>query len=162
MAEVIAVVGGLASVSQVLVYFTQITRYSISFYNDFTQAPRVLEQIEEKLHILQQTIEQLRSYAAGDEDVLPTEMKELLLRSVNRVQSSLNKAKLKCEPFTAGNIKKKKKRVTWVLRDEPALNKLLQDLNDSDHVLNMVMQLLTMSVLSFRGMDHSERYIIWN
>lgn len=32
-----------------------------------------------------------------DGDLLPTETKELLLQSVNRVQGSLDKAKLKCE-----------------------------------------------------------------
>jgi hypothetical protein len=146
MAEVIAVAGGIASVSQVLVYFAQITRCSISFYSSFTEAPRVLGQIKEKLHILQQILRQVQSYTTecDDGDLLPTETKELLLQSVNRVQSSLNKAKLQCEVVTGGNIKKKMKRVVWVLRDEPALNKLLEDLNDSNHILHLVMQLLTM------------------
>jgi hypothetical protein len=146
MAEVIAVAGGIASISQVLVYFAQITKYSIKFYTSFTEAPRVLGQINEKLHILQQILEQVQSYATecDDDDLLPTETKELLLQSVNRVQSSLNEAKLKCEAVAGGNIKKKMKRVAWVLKDEPALNRLLQDLNDSDRVLHLVMQLLTM------------------
>jgi len=58
MAEVIAVAGGIASISQVLVYLAQMTRHAFGFYNSFTEAPRVLRQIKEKLHILQQIIGQ--------------------------------------------------------------------------------------------------------
>lgn len=146
MAEVIAVAGGIASVTQVLVYLAQVTTNTVSFYNSFTEAPRVLGQIEEKLHILKQIIGQVQSYTTecDDNDLLPTETKELLLQTVKRVQYSLNKAKSKCEVVARGNIKKKMKRVAWVLRDEPALKKLLQDLHDSDDILHMVMQLLTM------------------
>lgn len=146
MAEIIAVAGGIASVTQVLIYLSQVTRNTISFYSSFTEAPKVLEQIKEKLHILQQIIGQVQSYSAecDDGDLLPTETKELLLQAVNRIQSSLDQAKLKCEVVAGGNVKKKMKRLAWVLRDEPALNKLLEDLNYSDHILHMVMQLLTM------------------
>lgn len=146
MAEVIAVAGGIASVTQVLVYLAQVTTNTVSFYNSFTEAPRVLGQIEEKLHILKQIIGQVQSYTTecDDNDLLPTETKELLLQTVKRVQYSLNKAKSKCEVVARGNIKKKMKRVAWVLRDEPALKKLLHDLHDSDDILHMVMQLLTM------------------
>ena len=146
MAEVIAVTSGIASVTQVLVYLAQVTTHTVSFYNSFTEAPRVLGQIEEKLHILKQIIGQVQSYTTecDDNDLLPTEIKELLLQTIKRVQYSLNKAKSKCQVVASGNIKKKMKRVAWVLRDEPALNKLLQDLYDSDHILHMVMQLLTM------------------
>jgi hypothetical protein len=78
MAEAIAFTSGIASVSQVLVYFEQITKYSISFYSSFTEAPRVLGQIREKLHILQQIIGQVESYTAecDDGDLLPTEIPE--------------------------------------------------------------------------------------
>lgn len=88
----------------------------------------------------------MQSYTieGGDGDLLPTETKELLLQSVNRVQSSLDKAKLKCDLVAGKTIKKKMKRVAWVLRDEPALSKLLQDLKDSDRILHLIMQLLTM------------------
>lgn len=146
MAEVIAVAGGIASVSQLLLYLAQVTTRTVRFYNSFTEAPRVLGQIEEKLRILKQIIGQVQSYTTecDDSDLLPTETKDLLLQTVSRVQSSLDKAKLKCEVVASGNIKKGMKRVAWVLRDEPALNKLLQDLYDSDQILHMVMQLLTM------------------
>ncbi|KAF3399279.1 hypothetical protein DPV78_006258 [Talaromyces pinophilus] len=148
MAEVIAVAGGIASATQVLAYLARVTTHTVSFYNSFTEAPRVLGQIEEKLHILKQIIGQVQSYTTecDDNDLLPTETKELLLQTVKRVQYSLNKAKSKCQVVASGNIKKKMKRVAWVLRDEPALNKLLQDLYDSDHILHMVMQLLTMKM----------------
>lgn len=146
MAEVIAVVGGIASVSQVLLYLAQVTTRAVRFYSSFTEAPRVLGQIQEKLHILTQITGQLQSYTTecNDGDLLPLETKELLLQIVKRVQASLDKAKLKCEVVASGNIKRKVKRVAWVIRDEPALNKLLQDLYDSDQILHMVMQLLTM------------------
>jgi hypothetical protein len=146
MAEVVAVAGGIASVSQLLVYLAQITRHTISFYNSFTEAPKVLDRIKEELHILQQIIGQVQSYPTecDNGDLLPVEAKELLLQTVKRVQSSLDKAKLKYEVVAKNDIKKMMKRVAWVLRDEPTLNKLLQDLNDSDRMLQLVMQILTM------------------
>ncbi|OKL59087.1 hypothetical protein UA08_05842 [Talaromyces atroroseus] len=146
MAGLIAVAGGIASVSQVLVYLAQTTKHVVEFYGDFTEAPIVLHRIKEKLHLLQQMIAQVQSYVIEhhDSDILPSETKELLLGSVRRVQDSLDKAKLKCHKVTDKNIKKTMKRVVWVLRDEPALSKLLQDLNDSDHILHLVMQVLIM------------------
>lgn len=87
MAEVIVVAGGIASVTQVLIYLSQKTRHTISFYSSFTEVPKVLEQVKEKLHILQQIIVQVQSYSAecADGDLLPTETKELLLQAVNRI-----------------------------------------------------------------------------
>lgn len=77
MAEVIAVLGGIASVSQVLVHLAQTTIQATSFYNSFTEAQKVLDHIKEKLHILQQIIGQVQSYTTDDGDVLPTETKAL-------------------------------------------------------------------------------------
>lgn len=145
MTEVIAVAGGIASVSQLLVYLAQITRHVVCFYSSFTEAPKVLDQIKEKLHILQQIIGQVQSYTVEcNGDLLPVETKELLSQSIKRVQSSLDEAKLKHDAVAKNDIKKKMKRVAWVFRDEPTLNKLLQDLNDSNRMLHLVMQLLTM------------------
>jgi hypothetical protein len=146
MAELIAVTGGIASVSQILVQLVQTTRHVVEFYNDFAEAPTVLHGIKEKIHLLQHIILQVQSYVTEyrECEILPSETKELLLRSVRRVQDSLNKAKLKCHTTTESNIKKTMKRVVWVLRDELALKKLLQDLDDSDHILHLVMQILIM------------------
>ncbi|KAH6892431.1 ankyrin repeat-containing domain protein [Thelonectria olida] len=145
MAEIIAVVGGIASVSQVLVHLAQVTKEIVDFCNNVAEAPRILLQIQDKLRFLQQVLKQLRSFVVdcNDSDILTPETRGLLLDATFRVQDTLSKAQQKGQTVANHDIRKTRKRLAWVLKDQRTLKKLLEDLDEADCILQLVIQLAT-------------------
>ncbi len=147
MTDPLTILGGLATLSQILVYLAQTTKAIVDFRNDVAEAPVILFQIQEKLSILHQVLSQLHSGLLPNMDnhhILAPETMATLRISAGRVQDALGKARAVCQRVADGDIKKARRRIIWVLKDRPALKKLLDDLEDCDRVLQLLIQFATL------------------
>ncbi|KAI0377677.1 ankyrin repeat-containing domain protein [Hypomontagnella monticulosa] len=148
MADVLTVVGGVASISQIIISLAHTSQCVITFCKDVSQAPNILREINQKLSFLREILEHVQSCLifGNDVDVISSDTGQMLGRAILHVQLNLREAQLKCQKVTDSDIRKARNRIKWVLKDRAVLKKLLEELSASDRILQNVIQIIILKV----------------
>jgi hypothetical protein len=146
MADPFTVIGGIASIAQILGCIIQTAEAIKGFCDDVQDAPAELQRIKNKLIILKGTLAHFQQYldVFDDDIVVPPEVRETLILATLEVQRNVEALQEACKhPDTPGTISVRRK-LKWAFIDRHVVDKLLLRLQSSENTLNCVGQLLHM------------------
>ena len=146
MAELFVVIGGIASVAQLLGYILRTSRAVNRFCDEVQDAPFKLRRIEEKLCLLQKAVEEIREYLRGfgDDVILPPDLRYVLAESIRRINKDMKDAATVSRGHSLPLSGSLRKRFNWALMERRNTEKLMSRLDESEGTLDRVIQLVNL------------------
>lgn len=151
--EVLGAFAAAASISQLITYTLQASRAVNTLYKNFQDAPSELRRIEEKLLLLQHSLEFFGRYLAGvnDAEVFPPDLQVLLssaLSSSALIKVADTVTRMQNEYFMNGQrrLRRKRDRIKFAISDRDVLNGFLVQLRDAETTLILITLLFNKSV----------------
>jgi len=153
MAEALALIGGISSISTILVQLAKATRALSDICAEVSDAPGGLRQARDNLTLLQGVLEGVHSCLDADLEhqdgaILPLNTRRHLEDALLRIHPSLEAAQQRCQrsKLSPQDKHNRCKRLLWVLKDKPALDKFLQELECLNGYLSLVLQVANLLV----------------
>ena len=159
MAEaVLLVVGGVASVAQIIEVLVKTSNGIADFCREVSNAPRVIQRVKGNLKLLQQLLEDVQTCTneLESESVLPPETRRLMQSTAEQMLETLKDAQLVFQKSTSSSSDTQNKdsrsskssgagnRIIWALRDKPALKRVQAEIEEFDRLLSLVIQFANM------------------
>ncbi|KAJ5683077.1 hypothetical protein N7462_006242 [Penicillium macrosclerotiorum] len=166
MAELLTVVGGIASFGQILGLVFRTTEVIVSFCSAFNDAPTELRRIKEKLLSLQISLEGIQDQMGevNDDELLPPDMCYILQNTVASLFEEVTTLHKRCSKSFNGEPRGTGKRLKWAFVERHLMTGMLERLRDSERELTCVLQLLNvrLSLLIYASQRelHQERRTI--
>ncbi|KAJ6036180.1 hypothetical protein N7540_000459 [Penicillium herquei] len=144
MAELLTVVGGIASFAQIIGIVFQTSEVVVSFCSAVKDAPAELCRVKEKLLSLRTSLESIQVQLDGidDDDLLPPDMCYILHNAVRSIYEDVTTLNKKCVKSLDGEPRAIGKRLKWAFVERHLMSGMLERLRDSESTLTCVLQLL--------------------
>jgi hypothetical protein len=144
MAEILTVVGGVASFAQALGLVFKTTGVIISFCSAVNDAPIELRRLKEKLLSLQVSLESTRAQLdeINEDDLLPPDMCYILHNAVRPIYEEVTALHKRCGKSLNGEPLGHGKRLKWVFVERHLVSGMTERLRDSERTLTCILQLL--------------------
>lgn len=146
MAEVVAVVGTVASFAQLIGTVIKTVETLARIYGNLRDGPEELRRIAERLLILQAILKSIREFLNDlpEEVGLPADLRQALTTAVEIVQTDLVRLRSLNDGNGTGDTNSFCQRLKFTLIERHAFEKACQYLRDSESTLSCVLQLLTL------------------
>jgi hypothetical protein len=146
MAELLAIVGGIASFAQLLGYVIQTSEAVAKFCDDFQDAPSRVHRTKEELCLLRKTLEGIQSYLQVYDDtiIFPPDLKQVLMESIRRISTDIKDLQNETERNDLVLQGSLRKRLRWTLIERRKTEKLLSRFEESESTLDRVIQLVNL------------------
>jgi hypothetical protein len=143
MAELFAIVGGIASFAQILDCIIQTSGAITTFCKEVKSAPIRLERIKDKLDALYLNLEDLKNYLGTFEDnvVLPADLSHTLVSAITRVREDVYAVEQECAFPSSTESHSMRRRLKWALIERHKIDVHLSQLDSSEAILNNAIQL---------------------
>lgn len=160
MAEVLAIVGGVASIAQILTITISASHEIRQFILDVHEAPQEISRLHEQLNTLHAVLDSTAKVVNGaDEDELfPKHLRALLLQALVQVQRDAKKLSDLQSRFEINKVKpgiSVRARLRWSL-DRSTTRKLCKQLRETEQNLIFVLNLLTL----YASMHPQESFVL--
>ncbi|RDK39596.1 ankyrin [Aspergillus phoenicis ATCC 13157] len=149
MAEALSVVGGIASISQIVSYVISTTKTIIEFCRDVQDAPKELFHLQAKLSLLGTALRCLNDQLlyAADGNILPLELQTLLQITLKQIDDDVSALQKVCDKYEKSQLRPIRRRVSWALLERKTVESLLQNLRDSEASVNCALNILNLQLL---------------
>ncbi|KAJ5740811.1 ankyrin [Penicillium malachiteum] len=144
MAELLTVVGGIASFAQILGIVFQATETVASFCSAIKDAPDELCRVREKLLSLRTSLEsiQVQLDEIDDNDLLPPDMCYILHNAVRSIYEDVIVLNKRCIKSLDGESRAIGKRLKWAFVERHLMSGMLERLQSSESTMTCILQLL--------------------
>ena len=144
MAE-LAVIGGVASLAQILILVADSIETFTVLYRDFQDAPCELLRVQTRLRLLKKNLEDFQTFLLDfpDDVVLPPDLRQLIWEALSQVQSDLIAIRGICNFKSPQTFRV---RLRWASFGKKSMSKMAQHLRKSEETLSTIIQYLTLYV----------------
>jgi hypothetical protein len=143
--EPMSIIGGIASLAQILDITVKATDRLSQFIRDVRDAPSEIMRLQGKVLVLQSSLQATVDFAHGvDEELFPQELKALLLEALFQVQrdiAALSSLHRDLTKKTTGSLRRK---LLWGFVDRACAQRLQEHVRETEETLANVLQLLTL------------------
>lgn len=148
MADPLTIVGGVASLAQILDFTVKAGSALRRLGQDIRDAPLDVERLEHKLSVLQTSIEITTKVTddMSEDDIFPPDLKCLLLRVLEELERDIEALALFTTKFNLRSTLSIRSRIRWGLIEKSTVERLRKRLQETESSLSGVVQLLTLYV----------------
>lgn len=147
MAESLIAIGGIASVTQLLVYIIHTTETVNKFCENIRDAPEQLQRTNDRLSMLRNVIQELHTYQQFFDDnlIIPPGLRQALFEAVK--QTDFTVTRIQSMPVLQAAAASRKSlawRVKWAARTRHKLESSLSHLEHCESLLGNALELINL------------------
>ena len=146
MAELLLVVGGVASFAQLISYIAHISGAISRFHEAVKDAPEHISRIQQKLHTLQTGLQasQHDLLSVNDATILPVDLRALLVDCIRQIHDDIRDLEKASQIGNSAARILFRKRFKWTLVERRKIDIIFGRLQSAEENLERVIQLINL------------------